>query len=98
MVALENEAKIFLVDLVAVLFLELVDGVIKEIVFAGPGAVVHADQVQQSGFAGAGGSHDGDELAFLDVDIHSTQDKGLGGAVLEVLFDIAKRNHTESPG
>jgi len=59
-------------------------------VFTGPGAIVHADYVQQGGLAGAGGSHDGDKLALLDVDIDAAQHVGPGGTLLEVLFDITE--------
>ena len=64
-------------------------------VFAGPGAIVHADQMQQRGFARAGGSHDGDELAFLDIDVDAAQHEGLGGAVLEVFFDVTQLDHVK---
>ena len=79
MVALEHEAEVLLVQLVAILLLEPVNGEIQQVVLAAPGAIVHADDVQQRGFARAGGSHDGDELALFDVTLTRRRTKVLVG-------------------
>ncbi len=42
MIALKDEAEVFLIQLHAVFLVELVDGMLDQVVFAGPGAVVHA--------------------------------------------------------
>ena len=90
-IALENEAEVFLVQLHAIFFVELVDGVLDQVILTGPGAVVHAEQVEQRGFARAGRSHDGDELAFLDFRVDAAQYKSLGRPVLEIFLDVPKR-------
>ncbi len=93
MVALKHEAKILLVNLHPVFLVDLVDGVVQQIVFAGPGAVVHAEQVQECGFARARGSHDGNELAFLDLGVDAAQDKSLGRPVLKIFLDVPQNDH-----
>ena len=50
-----------------------VDRVSHQVVLAAPGAVVHAEDVQQRGLAGAGRPHDRDELAGLDVERDAAQ-------------------------
>ena len=44
-----------------------------QIYFARGGVIQPAQQVQQGGFARAGGSHDGDELAALNAEIDAIQ-------------------------
>ena len=95
-VALEHESEVLLVNLVAVLFAQRMDRVIEEMILAGPGGIVHSDQVQQRGFSGAGGSHDGDELALGDIHIDAAQHERLGRAVLEEFFDVTKLDHNFS--
>jgi hypothetical protein len=46
--------------------------VIKEVV-AGRGAIEAAEDVHEGGFAGAGGAHDGEHLAFVDVHVDATE-------------------------
>ena len=55
MIALKDEAEVFLVQLHAIFLVELVDGVLDQVIFTGPRAIVHSEQVQQSGFARAQG-------------------------------------------
>ena len=64
-----------------------------EIVLARPGAVVHAEQMQQRRFARARRSHDGDELAFLHFRVDAAQHKRLGRTVLEILLHVPQNNH-----
>jgi hypothetical protein len=52
-VALEHEADVRLLQLRPFLFPEQVDRLAVQVVFAGPGRVVHSDDVEQRGFAGA---------------------------------------------
>jgi hypothetical protein len=90
MIALKNEPKVFLVKLHAIFFAELVDGMVEQMILAGPGAVVHAEQMQQSGFSRAGRAHNGNKLAVLDLDVDAAQDEGLGGTVLEIFLYVAQ--------
>ena len=69
---------------------QLVHRLIEEVVLAGPGAVVHADDVQQRRFAGARRAHDRDELAFLDVEVDAAQHVAAAGAVRVGLLDVAQ--------
>ena len=59
------------VKLAAVAFVEGVNGMVQQVVFAGPIGVVHADEVEERGFAGPGRSHDGEEFAFADLQIYT---------------------------
>ena len=92
-IALKDEADVLLVQFHAVLGLHLVHRMVQKIELAGPGAVEHADDAQQRGFAGAGGAHDGYELAFLDLEVDPAQDERLGRAVFEVFLDVAETDH-----
>ena len=89
MIALKNEPNIALVDFRPVFLIQPMDGVIEEMIFARPGRIVHAQQMQQSGLPRPGRTHDGDELAFFDIDVDSPEYICLGGAVFEILFNIA---------
>ena len=68
------------------------NGVVGQIVFAGPGAVVHAEQMQQRRLAGARRPHDGDELAFLHFRVDAAQHKRLGRTVLEILLHVPQND------
>ena len=93
MIALKNESEVFLVNLVPVFFLQPMDGMIEEIILAGPRAVMHSDQVEQRRFACAGRSHDGNELSFLNVHVDAAKHERLGWTMFEVLLDIAQIDH-----
>jgi len=80
-VALKHESDVLLVQLRAILGGQLVHRLIEKVVVASPGAVVHADDVQQRGLSGARRSHNRDELSLLDVEIDPTKDVGPAGAV-----------------
>ena len=92
-IALKNEADVPLLNLEAVLLAQLVNGMIAEVVLAGPRGIVHAEHVQQRRLAGARRSHDGDELSFADIETDAPEHECLRRAVLKVLLDVAKRNH-----
>jgi hypothetical protein len=96
MIALEDEAEVLLVDLVAILLFELVDGVVEKIVLAGPTGIMHADQMKERGFAGAGGSHNGNKLALLNIHIDAAEHERFRRPVFEVLFNIAEGNHSQT--
>src|SRR4051812_30661923 len=72
------------------------DGHIVELIFAVPGVIVHAENVQQGRFARARRAHDGNKLARLDVQINAAQHIILGHALREKLFDVAKADHWTS--
>jgi len=67
-IGLKDETDVVLVEFVALLGAELVDGLIEEEVFAGPGTVEHTEDAEECGLACAGGTHEGDELAGLDFE------------------------------
>ena len=69
-IALKYESDIGLVQLVALLdaeFVELVHWLLEEKIFAGPRPVEHPQDAQQRGFAGTRWTHDGNELARLNI-------------------------------
>src|SRR5208283_5581811 len=67
--------KLSVKQLVALLHAEFVNGLLAEEVFAGPSAVEHADDAEQSRLPCPGRSHDGDEFPGLDVEIDTPQDE-----------------------
>jgi hypothetical protein len=78
----------FFVEFGAVFLAQAVNGMIKEIILAGPRAVVHAKQMQERRLPCSRRSHDGDEFPLFDIDGDAAKNEGLGGAVLEILFDV----------
>lgn len=95
-VALENEAMVFLLQGEALLRAEFMHGDAVELVFTSPGIVVEAEHMEQGGFARAGGAHDGDEVAGSDVEVDVAQ--GVEGPALQRVntFDGAEGNHAET--
>src|SRR5579883_1794476 len=69
------------------------DGIIEKVVFAGPGGVVHADDMQQRRFPRSGRPHDGDEFPFFHFEVHPAEHKCLCRAMLEVFLDVLKTDH-----
>src|SRR5579864_9368661 len=92
-IALKNESDIPVAQIAALILIQIVDRLIHEVILAGPGAVVHPDEMQQGGFARARGSHDRDELALLDIHIDAAQDERLAHAVVVELLDVSKLDH-----
>ena len=69
---------------------------------AGAGVFAHAlgkvriqDIAREGGFACSGRAHNGDELSFLDVDVHTPENEGFGWAVLEILLDATETDHRD---
>src|SRR6184192_1839695 len=93
MIALEDEADVFLLDLHPVLLIEAVDGVVVEVELAGPEAVVHADDMEQGRLPRPGRAHDGDEFPFSDLGVDAAEYERLRWAVLEVLFYVFENDH-----
>src|SRR5688572_9571973 len=74
MIILENETDLFVPQRRALLRFEGMDRVFLEEIFAGPGVVVHPEDVEQRRFAGAGRPHDGNEVAFVNLQVDVAQD------------------------
>src|SRR5258707_2643606 len=91
-IALEDEADVGFVQLVAFFDVEFVHRLIEEIVFAAPRAVQHANDAEQRGFPRAGRAHEGYELTGLNIDANAAQDEKLAAAGLEDLLEISHLN------
>jgi hypothetical protein len=91
-IALEDEPDVALLQCGALLGGQRVNRMAHQVILAAPGAVVHAEDVQQRGLAGARRSHDGDELTRLDVDADAAQHVGLPGANRKRFLDGAQRH------
>ena len=76
-ILLKDEADVLFVELDATAVVEFVHRVIGEVIFAFPRAVQHADDAHERGFAGAGGPHDGDEIAFANFEVDAAEHPGL---------------------
>ena len=59
--------------------------------------IEHSKDVEQCGFAGAGGTHDGHELPFFHVERDSTQNVASSGSRLVELLEIMQLDHVPSP-
>ncbi len=64
----------------------------KEVVLTMPGAVVHADDVQERRFPRARRPHDGDELSLLHVQVDAAEHVGAAGAMRVRFLDVPKRD------
>src|SRR5207249_2217607 len=95
--ALEHEADVLLVQFRTLFRIETMDRLVHEVVLAGPRAVVHPKDVEQRRFPGARRPHDRNELAFLDVDVHTAQDVGAAHAVWIGFFDVAQGDKHQRP-
>src|ERR1043166_5186230 len=72
------------------------DGDLVEVVFAVPGLIMHANDVQQRRLPCPGRAHDGNELAGLDVEIDAPQHIVLCHSLSKEFFDVAKTDHWTS--
>jgi hypothetical protein len=70
---LEDETDLLVADAGELVVVELGDVVAVEPVAALGGAVEAADEVHERGFAGAGGTHDGDVLVVADADVDAAE-------------------------
>jgi len=52
---------------------EFVNRLLSKPILALPIVIEQAEDIQQGGFAGTGGAHDGDELTRLDVHVNAAQ-------------------------
>ncbi len=69
---------------------EAVDALALDLDLAAGGAVETADEVEQGGLAGTGGTHEGNEVAALDLQVDAVQDLHLLRAALIGLDDVAQ--------
>ena len=73
MITLKNEADTSFLYLCPFLLLQTMDVVAVQNIFPFPIAVVHAQNMKQGRFPGAGWPHDRDELPLLDIKRNPTQ-------------------------
>ena len=74
LVGLEDEADGLPRTWASLIFGKVADGGAVEVDVAGGGRVEAGEQAEQRGFAGAGGAHDGDELAAWDGEVEAFED------------------------
>ena len=91
-VALKDESDVALVQFVALLDVELVHGLIEEVILAAPCAVEHSDDAQQSRFSRARGPHNGHKLARQNVQVDAPQHEELASSLVIGLFQTAQLN------
>jgi hypothetical protein len=51
-----------------------VDADVVEEIFAAPGVIVHAEDVEERRLTGAGRAHDGNEVAFVHLQVDVAED------------------------
>src|SRR5258708_39892042 len=93
MVALKDEPDVLITQVASLVLIQFVDRLIEEVILARPGAVMHADQMQQRGLPGAGRSHDGNKFAFFDFRVDAPQDESLSNTMGVELLDVSQFDH-----
>src|SRR6202521_4282606 len=68
------------------------DGLIEEIIFAGPRAVQHADDAEQRGLPCARRAHEVDEFTSLKIQRDAAQNEKLASPRIECFFKISQLN------
>ena len=91
-IALEDKTHVCFVQFVALFYVQFVDGLSVKIKFAGPRAVQHADNAQQSGLSCPGRPHDGDKLRRLDVQVNPAKQEKFVRARFNGFFQIPQLN------
>src|SRR5581483_4341059 len=89
MIALKYEADVALIQLHAFLGFEFVNRMPQKMELAAPDAVEHPENREQRGLTGTGRPHNGDKLAFLNIQINSSQDIGPSVAGFVELLQIS---------
>src|SRR5690349_12025324 len=97
-VLLEDEADVAAAERGAVLEAHAVHRVAAEVELAVPLVVEEAHDGEQRRLAGAGGPHDGHELARLDVERDAAEHPALAGADVVRLLDVAHRDEGGARG
>jgi hypothetical protein len=72
-VALEDKADVLFLEVETFFLVQLVHGLAVEVILAAPRTVVEPEDVEQGGLARAGWSHDGHELALVDLKVDVAQ-------------------------
>src|ERR1051326_6640737 len=94
MILLKDEPDLFVSERGAFFRLQMMNADTAEIIFAAPAVIVHAEEVEDRGFPGAGRAHDRDKLAFLDVEIDVAEDvKKLCFGQWITTFDVTELDH-----
>jgi hypothetical protein len=68
-ILLKNETYLLVALVGAFLRFQGMNGNTIQKIFSSPGMIVHSENVQKRRFAGAGRSHDGNEIALLNLEI-----------------------------
>lgn len=89
-IRLEDETDVVFVEFVALFGVHFVYGLIKEVVFAAPGGIEHADDAEERGLPRPGGTHEGDEFAGLDFERDAAENVKLIDAGVEGFFDVVE--------
>ena len=89
---LEDEADLVAAQAGEVVVGQVGDGLAVDADLAGAGTIEPADQIEERGFAGAGGPDDGDHLAARDLEIDRFERGHLALAVVD-LGDTGEGNH-----
>jgi hypothetical protein len=66
-ILLEYEADIPLIEFNAIFWFQFVNGFTEEKIFATPGGVEHSENGEKRRLASSGWTHDGDEVAILNI-------------------------------
>ena len=93
LVGLEDEADGLAADLGELVLGQVADGGAVEVDVAGGGCVQTGEQAEEGRFAAAGGTHDGDELAFGDGEVEAFEDVDGARAVADRLAESIHDNH-----
>jgi len=80
-VALEDHADVALGEVGALAAIHAMRSFFPEPVLAQPLVVEQSKDIEERGFARAGGSHDGEEIAFFDFEVDAAEDPGLAAPV-----------------
>jgi hypothetical protein len=88
MVGLEDETDVVFVEFVALLVVDFVNGLIEEIVFAGPGTIEHAEDAEEGGLPCPGRTHEGDKFAGQDVESDATEYVEFVGTGIVGFFNV----------
>ena len=94
MILLKNEADLFVAQRGPLFGFQMMNGCLVQKIFATPAVIVHAENVEQRRFAGAGRAHDRNEFAFGDFDVDVAQDvEKFSVSERITAFEIFKSNH-----
>src|SRR5437660_8072530 len=90
---LKYKTNVLLIERSPLLGPQFMDRLVEQMVLALPRVVVEADNAEQRRFARAARSHDGDELAFGDVEVDLAQKVSEPGFRLHRFFKVQQFDH-----